>query len=114
MKPTDEKTMDEIASEVYGELARYEFEISAYNDSIIKSLGKRAPENFKALLDYADVTGKIEFVAEPKGENQKEKHGVFCEVWVDQRSVGTEGDSYEGFIYAGLKDNRWIKIPYSC
>lgn len=108
------KTMEEIAAEVYGELARYEYEIAAYNDSIINSLGKRAKENFKSLLDYASVTGKIEFVTEPKGENQKEKHGVFCEVWVEQWSEGTEGDSFSGFIYARLKDNSWIKIPYSC
>lgn len=108
------KTMDEIAAEVYAELAKYELEIIEHNTTIIKSFGRRAIANFKSLLEYADVTGKIEFVTQPAGENQKEKYGVFCEVWVQQWSEGMEGDSFSGYIFARLKDNRWIKIPYSC
>ena len=34
-------------------------------------------------------------------------------VYVDQWSTGTEGDSFEGFIYANAK-SQWIKVPYSC
>ena len=34
-------------------------------------------------------------------------------VYVDQLSTGTEGDSFEGFIYANAK-SQWIKVPYSC
>jgi hypothetical protein len=104
---------DEIIRKVYEDLAAYEKEICDHNYNLIRSFGKKADEDFKNMLDFCRVTEKIEFVNTPIGDKQTENYGIFKNIYVDQWSVGTEGDCYEGFIYARVKD-RWIKIPYSC
>jgi hypothetical protein len=83
-------------------------------EQVVAKVGYRAIVDFKKLLDFATVTAKFEIVSEPDGENQNEVRGVFTEVWVDQWSVGMEGDSFEGFIYGKFSDTKWLKIPYSC
>lgn len=97
----------------YNSLIEYENEIIEYNDNLINSFSKTAEKHFKALINDCDVTGKIEFTDKPKGTKLNEKYGIFKDIYVDQWTVGMEGDSFEGFIYANVKD-QWIKIPYSC
>lgn len=104
---------DEIIEKAYADLAKYEKEICDHNDSLIKSFGKTARKHFIDLLNFCNVTKKIELVDKPNGDKQNESYGMFKNIHVDQWSVGMEGDSYEGFIYANVK-GRWIKIPHSC
>lgn len=104
---------DDIIREVYDSLAAYESEIIEHNKKLLKNICKTAFIWFNSLIEGCEVTEKIEFVDKPDGSNCNETHGIFKEVWVRQWT-GYFGDDYTGFIYARLKDNRWLKIPYSC
>lgn len=104
---------EEQIRKVYDDLAKYEKEVFDHNTNIINSFGKTASKHFKNLLDFCNVTEKIEMVDKPNGDKQNESYGMFKNVHVDQWSFGTEGDSYEGYIYANAK-GQWIKIPFSC
>ena len=104
---------DEQINKVYDDLAEYYKEISEHNTALINSFGKTASKHFKDLLDFCDVTEKIELVDKPNGDKQNESYGIFKNVHVDQWSTGMEGDSFAGFIYANVK-GQWIKVPYSC
>ena len=103
----------EQVDEMYADIALHEKEVFDHNQEFIKSLDKKGQSDFEELINYCDVTGKINLVDAPKGDDQKEHCGVFKKVHVDQWSVGMEGDSYKGFIYAKLK-GQWIEVPYSC
>ncbi len=105
-------TQEQI-DKVYSDLAAYEKEIADHNEQFLKSLGKKAQEDFAELMDFCDVTEKISFVDAPKGTDNKEICGVFKNVHVDQWTTNMEGDSYACFIYANVK-GQWIEIPFSC
>lgn len=111
-------TEDQAWQKAMEDLQAYDEECNKHNKEIMEQVtakvGNKALEDFKGLLDFAGVTGKIEIVSKPDGDNQDESCGVFTEVWVDQWSVGMEGDSFEGFIYGKFSDTEWLKIPYSC
>jgi hypothetical protein len=67
------------------------------------------------LEDRVDYT-TMEIVNAPTGEHQSTNDfgRTIKEYWVDQRSVGTEGDSFEGTICVQLKENKFLKANYSC
>lgn len=94
-------------------LAEYCKEICEHNTALINSFGKTASKHFKDLLDFCDVTGKIELVDKPNGDKQNENCGIFKNVHVHQWTTGMEGDSFAGYIYTNVK-GQWIKVPYSC
>ena len=98
---------------IYAEIAKAEKEEHEANMKLLEENGIPA-EDFKNLLDYCNLTGKIEVVQKPKGDNQNEKFGIFKQVFVDQWSVGMEGDSFAGFIYGKFDKSKWLKIPYEC
>jgi hypothetical protein len=91
----------------------YEKEIVEHNKQQLKSLGRKAEEDFEELIDGCYVTEKIKFVDKPKGIKQDENCGVFKNVYVEQWSTGISGDSYCGFIYAHI-NGLWIEVPYMC
>lgn len=104
---------DEQIRKVYDDLAEYYKEISDHNATLINSFGKTASKHFKDLLDFCDVTEKIELVDKPKGDKQNENYVMFKNVHIQQWSIGIEGDSFKGYIYANVK-GQWIKVPCSC
>ena len=105
-------TQEQI-DKVYAELAAYEKEIADHNESVLRSLGKKAQKDFEELLDCCNVIEKIEFVDAAKGHDNKENCGVFKNVHVEQWTTNIECDSYAGFIYANV-NGKWIKVPFSC
>ncbi len=105
-------TQEQI-DKVYADLSEYYKEISEHNESILKLLGENAKRDFEELMDCCNVTEKINFVDGPKGTDNKEHCGVFRNVHVDQRAVGMEGDSWDGYIYAHV-NGKWIEVPFSC
>ena len=112
-------TEDQAWQKAIEALKAYNEECNKHNkeimEQVVAKVGNKALEDFKELMQLANVTGKLEIVSEPGGEvAQNESYGVFTEVWVDQRSVGMEGDSFEGFVYGKFADAEWLKIPYSC
>lgn len=109
-----QKQQDDLQEkEMYAKLAEEERIEQEYNDKILSELGISG-EDFKDLLDGAWHHGKIEIVEKPKGMNQEEECGIFKEVYVEQWSNGYEGDSWAGYIYGKLEENKWVKISYEC
>lgn len=104
---------DEQYKEAFDKMFEYEKEIADHNEQVLKSLGKKAQNDFEELLDCCNVTEKIKLVDAPKGSDNNEHCGVFKNVHVDQWCTNMEGDSYSGFIYANVK-GQWIEVPFSC
>jgi len=99
---------------MYEELTAAEKEQNEHNQSVIFSLTKAQRKSFKELVDSSELSGKIEIVEEAFGEEQSDEYDGYGKIFVDQRCVGIEGDSFAGSIYAQLSENKWLKIPYSC
>jgi len=62
-----------------------------------------------------DVGGKVygfEIVDKPHGDKQVDARDYI--EFVDQRSVGTEGDSFEGEVYVQLLNGKYLKYDYEC
>ncbi|HUM52922.1 MAG TPA: hypothetical protein PK431_13955 [Chitinophagales bacterium] len=73
---------------------------------------------FKYLMgiieDSEGIKGLAQIVKEPVGKFQEEKYGRQINgIWVEQWSVGMEGDSYEGFVCVKVKPNKYLKFGYS-
>ena len=106
--------MFDAFSEYNSAMIKHHEEIEASIREIINPLGDQAKKDFSALIEDCNVTGKIEFVESPEGDQQTEDaNETFIDVYVDQYT-GPLGDDYSGYIYGKLKDGRWIKIPYEC
>lgn len=104
---------DDQIRKVLDEKCEYEMEVQNHNMNLILPLHKNALKYFNQMLDGCFCNGKIEKVGKPSGDKQNEEFGIFKEIHVDQWAVGTEGDSFNGHIYARVK-NQWYKIPYYC
>jgi hypothetical protein len=109
--------LNEISRQVHYMLALHEKQVMKVNIRKIKRCGKNAMEDFENMIDGSTVSSyePITTVRKPYGYyQQNETFGVFKKIVVDQRSVGMEGDSFEGYIYAKYNKHRWLKIPYWC
>lgn len=63
----------------------------------------------------ADFT-RLEIVEKPTGKAQAEDWGSFkkvYKVYVEQWSVGPEGDSFDGYLYIPLPDGKFLKAAFS-
>jgi hypothetical protein len=98
---------------MYKELSEYNAEVAKHNDDIIKSFGEKAKKDFDRLTDCCEISEKITIVDNPKGDKQNNGFGIFKDVYIDQRSIGLEGDSFEGEIYTKVKDV-WYCLPFYC
>lgn len=110
MTKEEEKKMWEEAMD--GVMA-WEKQISDSVTQVLKEYSIKE-KDFEDLMDGSKVNGIVEIVPEPKGDAQKERYGKLKNIHVKQWSVGDSGDSYAGFIYAQLKEEVWLKIPYEC
>lgn len=96
------------------DLVNYEEEIFSYNQQIIKDFDC---EDLQSILEEVTITAKMEWSDKPKfkPEQNPDKYGIFTLEFVDQWSVGMEGDSFEGFMYIKIKGyDKYLKVPYSC
>lgn len=114
----DEAEHEELAYEAYFEFQK---EIEQENQKILGQLEQELPKEFfdsiqKVIEETTEyfVPTPMKIVKEPRGEEQSEDTGTIKTIWVDQRSVGDSGDSYEGFVYVKLEENRFLQIPFSC
>lgn len=112
-KPTKEET--EQWDKAFAELIAWENEIHEHNKNIIAELNIPYKE-MVILMNGCKFSSyeRISIVDKPNGTLQENDSDYFKKVWVDQWSVGMEGDSYEGHIYAYIDDKKWLKISYSC
>lgn len=97
-------------------------QVDKRNNRILKAIKSVKGNTFyKHLVSLIKDAGSVswdewEIVKEPNGTKQKEtEFGLSIKhIWVDQWSVGTEGDSFEGYIYVQLKKNKYLKFRYAC
>lgn len=119
MENKEFEDMSNCLDEIYAEIEKLEKDVYNHNQSVLEEIEitfnfDSIKEDFIELIDFVDVTNKIEIVNKPNGQEQHEKCGVFTKIFVDQWSVGNTGDSYGGHIYGKFAKNKWLKIPYSC
>lgn len=106
--PTQEQWNEAFEAKV-----NYENEIISHNSQLLANIG--APQNeIDYLINDASVSGKMQIFDEPTGDNQNEHYDFFSNIFIDQWTLGIEGDSYGGFIYAEFQDKKWLRIPYNC
>jgi hypothetical protein len=97
-------------------------EVDKRNNRVLRAIksvkGKTYYRHLISYLKDASVTewSEFEIVREPLGDEQKvtEYGRSIKKEWVEQWSVGTEGDSFEGYIYLELKLGRYLKFRFSC
>lgn len=114
---TEQRTMHEV----YSGLTDYENEIHDKNCRLLRAIknvrGRSYHYHFKGLLQSLDrVVGVIKFSSKPMGEIQTENGfgRAITTIWVDQRSVGMEGDSFAGTVSVQIKPGKFLIIPYEC
>jgi hypothetical protein len=104
----------------YSGLTKYEDECARSNKRMLKVLRRVKGRTFvKRFLELAEdcegVRGKIYLSKNPKGTKYSEnEYGPLIKHrWVDQRSVGMEGDSFEGTVSVEVKPNKYLCFDYS-
>lgn len=111
-------------TEEYKIFADYAAEMNQYNDNsnrinnrILKAIKNQLGEKFKEAIllcaEESDACGPFALVKKPKGEYLDEEYEAFKGLWVDQRSYGDTGDSWQGEVYIKLKENLYLEIGYS-
>jgi hypothetical protein len=108
--------MSKFIDEGFNRLIEWEKEFETHNEAILNSI-EHKPEDFEELLEGARITDKIEWAKSPsfKPQYNPDKYGIFTLKYVDQWSVGMEGDSFEGYMYVEVEGyEKLLKIPYSC
>jgi hypothetical protein len=113
-----EMTEAEIWEEVYKERDQYHAECARVNNRIFKALtkvkGSQYVHNLHELMEWAEARGTIQIAKRATGNKNKEDFGKIKTIWVDQWSVGMEGDSWAGYIYVRIKKDQYLKIYYEC
>lgn len=110
---------EEMYDNHFKELMEYEAECYRSNERLLRAIKKVKGKTFykyllQILKESDRVDGKMEIVSEPCGEFQNEKYGQTINgIWVDQWSVGMEGDSFQGYVCVQLKPNKYLKFNYS-
>lgn len=122
-KFADDYVRNEIAMEAgMDEYFKGLEQVDKYNNRILKAIKSVKGKTFyKHLLALIKDAGSVswdewEIVKEPNGHKQKETEfgRQIKHIWVDQWSVGMEGDSFEGYIWVQLKENKYLKFRYAC
>ena len=111
----NEISMQKAMKEYYDYLK----EESEKNHRLLLEIKKDKGSTFyKYLIEIINesegIKGVAQIVDKPVGEFQKEKYGRQIKgIWVDQRSVGDSGDSWEGTVCVQPDKSRYLKLGYS-
>lgn len=124
--PDEDRIIKEYVTEqsmyhdCYSGLTKYDDECNRSNKRMLRVLRKVKGSTFvKRFLEVVEscegVNGKIFLSKNPKGKQQSENEfgRLIKHIWVDQRSVGMEGDSFEGTVSVQVKPNKWVCFNYS-
>lgn len=99
--------------------ADYENECFRKNKRLLKAIksikGKTFYKYLSGIIEGSEgIKGIAEIVKEPTGKFQKDNYGRQIKgIWVQQWSVGMEGDSWEGYVCVEIKPNKYFKFSYS-
>lgn len=98
-----------------------EYDIHRRNQRLLRAIKSVKGKTFyKRLMEVIKESEGMrsfflaEIVKVPVGKFQSERYGREIKgIWVDQRSVGMEGDSWEGTVCVEIKPNKYFKFHYS-
>lgn len=111
-----------ITKEQYNEAMEsaieWEKEVVEHNKKLMQTI-KHNHKDFENLLDFANITDKIQWVDKDsfsaESQYDADKFGVFTLAFVDQWTTNMEGDSFEGYMYVEVDGyDKLLKIPYEC
>lgn len=113
----DQVDMENGMDEYY----QYILQVERKNNRTLRAVKSVMGKTFcKHLISYLKDVQPVnyavwEIVREPEGDLQKvaEYGRSIRQEWVQQWSVGTEGDSFEGIICVPLKPGRYLKFHFS-
>lgn len=109
----------EYEAKAWKEVADWEAECYRRNQRLLRAIKSVKGKTFHKYLvqiikDCDRVTDQMQIVNEPRGNQQEAECGRTIKwIWVDQWSVGTEGDSFEGYICVELKPGKYLQFSYS-
>ena len=111
----NEIAMQEGMKQYYEDLRAIDMENHALLQEIKKEKGKIFYKYLLEIIEESEgIKGKAEIVDTALGKFQEEKWGRQIKgIWVQQWTVGMEGDSFEGFVCVQLGENRYLKFGYS-
>jgi len=111
----NEMDMQQGMKDYYNYLREEGEKNTAFLNDIKKEKGKTFYKYLMEIIEESEgIKGLAEIVDKPIGKFQKEKFGRQIKgIWVEQWSVGMEGDSYEGFVCVELSKDRYLKFGYS-
>ncbi len=111
-------TEDEVWADVAKGLDEYHNECNRVNVRILKAiksqLGPKFHKSLIVVLEECEAKDKLCFSKKPKGDYQKENYTPIKGYYVDQRSVGDSGDSFEGTISILLKTGMYLEVYFEC
>lgn len=109
----------EFEADAYRQVAEWEAEVWRHNQRLLRAIKKVKGGTFhKYLIEIIKscdrVIDKMWIENEPIGNWQEERYGRTIKgIWLDQWNTGTEGDSFSGYVWVQLKENKFLKISYS-
>lgn len=104
--------------EYFKEMEIFHAKQDASNERLMKVLervmGKKWVKGLRELIEDCECCGIYRITRYKRGKPQKESFGPIKQMWVSQRAVGTEGDSWEGEIWVELTNGRCLELHFSC
>ncbi|MFN4026453.1 MAG: hypothetical protein ACK4IZ_03305 [Flavobacterium sp.] len=116
---SDAENLDYLMDLCYQEMHEHDIAVKCNNENlfkvIIRKLGRSFVRDLKDLNEFNDSNLGYYIAKKPKGNLQKESDlRVIKEIYVEQWSVGMEGDSFAGNISVEISKNQFIIMPFSC
>jgi hypothetical protein len=115
-KVSEQGNFNRVMDDYGKEMTKYHEEIERNNTPILNAIkeenGQEFYDDLEAYMQESEVCGAFKIVTEPRGEKQEEG-GIIEFVWVDQRSVGDSGDSWEGTITVKISEVKYLEMPFS-
>lgn len=106
--------------EGYKAMADEQREADAENNALLEKIktdfGAIYADHIRECLADAPAPSdftRLQIVDKPTGRPQAEDWGSFKQVYVEQWSVGMEGDSFDGYLYIPLPDGKFLKSNFS-
>src|ERR1035437_7486963 len=115
-KVSEQGNFNRVMDDYGKEMTKYHEEIERNNTPILNAIkeenGQEFYDDLEAYMQESEVCGAFKIVTEPRGEKQEEG-GIIEFVWVDQRSVGDSGDSWERTITVKISEVKYLEMPFS-
>ena len=104
--------MAQAQEEIWKEEKEQQRKDQAVLDSIKLQVSEKLFKLIQKEIKDCDNSYGFEIIDERKGDDQERKDEI--NIWIDQWSVGMEGDSFAGNCYVKLPSGNYLKWSYDC